>query len=64
MLPEGPGPDTDASTIGRIVTITKHGARSYAQVTMPTGLEFLGDRLYASAWGVAAFLGMPSAGES
>lgn len=63
LPPEGPGPDTDPSTIGRIVKITKHGARSYAQVTMPTGLEFLGDKLYASAWSVAIFLGIEGAGE-
>ena len=34
--------------IGQVVTITPKGARSYAQVTMPTGLEFSG-HLYGSA---------------
>jgi hypothetical protein len=64
--PEGEGPppaDFDASTVGQVVRIDRHDHRSYAQVTMPTGLEFHDGRLYASAWSVAAFLGMPGAGE-
>jgi len=32
-------------------------------VTMPTGLEIEGGELYASAWSVAAFLGIPGRGE-
>jgi hypothetical protein len=45
------------------VKITPNGARSYAQVTMPTGLEISGGHLYASAWGVAIFLGQEGRGE-
>ena len=30
--------------------ITPNGNRSYAQVTLPTGLEFSGGKLFASAW--------------
>ena len=64
--PEGEGPPPegfDPAEVGQVIKIDKHGKRTYAQVTMPTGLEFLYGRLYASAWSVAGFLGMPSAGE-
>lgn len=62
--PEGPPPDDfDPSTIGRIVRVDRDGARSYVQVTMPTGLDFHGGVLYASAWSVAGFLGIPDAGQ-
>src|SRR5690606_31216292 len=56
---DGPPPDDfDPSTVGRIVKVTRHGDRSYAAVTMPTGLEFHDGKLYASAWSIAPFLGM------
>ena len=62
--PEGePPPGFDATPVGQIVRITPNGARSYAQVTLPTGLEFLGGELFASAWSVAIFLGLQDAGE-
>jgi hypothetical protein len=31
-------------------------------VTMPTGLEFTGGKLYATSWSIAGLLGIPSAG--
>lgn len=62
--PAGPPPgDFDPSSVGQIVRIAPDGTRSYAQVTMPTGLDFHGGTLYASAWSVAGFLGMPDAGQ-
>ena len=62
--PEGePGPDFDPSTVGRIVKIEPDGDRAAAAVTLPSGLEFEGDDLYASAWSVAIFLGLEDAGE-
>jgi outer membrane protein assembly factor BamB len=60
--PAGP-PPADPSTIGRIVKVPRHGARSYAQVTMPTGLLISHGRLYASAWSIAGFLGLADRGE-
>lgn len=57
---EGPGPDLDPSTIGEVTRIAWHGERSTAQVTMPTGLLVDGGELYASAWSVASFLGLPA----
>ncbi len=61
----GPPPETEeaAEPIGRIVKIARNGTRSYAQVTLPTGLSFLGDKLYASAWSVGIFIGLPGRGE-
>ena len=64
--PEGEGPpppDFDPSEVGEITRIAPNGTRSYAQVTMPTGLEFLNGKLFASAWSVAIFLGIEDAGE-
>ncbi|MGY2065644.1 ScyD/ScyE family protein [Blastococcus sp. SYSU DS0619] len=61
---EGPPPaDFDPSTVGELTRIARDGSRATADVTMPTGLEIEGGDLYASAWSIAAFLGMPSAGE-
>jgi hypothetical protein len=57
-----PGPDFDPSSIGRIIRID-HGVRTAAQVTMPTGLVLKNGHLYASAWSIAAFLGIPHAGQ-
>ncbi|MGY1884098.1 ScyD/ScyE family protein [Blastococcus sp. SYSU DS0753] len=63
-FPEGPpAEDFDPSTIGEVTRISPSGERATAQVTMPTGLEWTHGHLYASAWSVAGFLGMPGAGE-
>jgi len=65
--PEGDGPPPDGfdpSTIGRIVRVAPNGTRTYAQVTMPVGLDYAGGTLYSSAWSVAGlFLGIPNAGQ-
>ena len=62
--PEGePGPGFDPSTVGQIIKIAPSGKRTYAQVTMPTGLLFKGGHLYSTAWSVASFLGIPDAGQ-
>lgn len=64
--PEGEGPPPagfDPSTVGQIVKITPDGARSYAQVTMPSGLLIDKGTLYASAWSVAGQFGLPNAGQ-
>lgn len=41
-------PDADPSTMGQIVRIPRCAQRTYAQVTMPSGLLWSGGRLYAS----------------
>ena len=54
--PEGDGPPPDGfdpSTIGRIVARREDGTRTYAQVTMPVGLDYADGTLYSSAWSVA-----------
>jgi hypothetical protein len=62
--PEGePAPDFDPATIGQIVKVQPNGKRSYAQVTMPTGLIWRNGNLYSSAWSIASFLGMSNAGQ-
>lgn len=62
--PEGePGPDFDPATVGEVVRIERDGDRSTAQVAMPTGLLVRKGDLYASAWSVAGFLGIPGRGE-
>lgn len=58
-----PPPDFDPASIGRIVRIATDGTRTYASVTMPTGLDFHHGVLYVSAWSVAGFLGIPDAGQ-
>ena len=60
---EEPGPDFDPSGVGRIVKIDRRGNRTFAQVTLPTGLLYTGGSLYASAWSVAGFLGILDAGQ-
>lgn len=63
-MPEGePGPDFDPSTVGQIVRVSPWGKRTYAQVTMPTGMVLLGKSLYSSAWSTAGFLGIEGAGQ-
>lgn len=64
--PEGDGPppaNFDPSTVGQIVKITPGRPRTYAQVTMPSGLLLKHGELYASAWSIASFLGIPDAGQ-
>ena len=58
-----PPPDFDPASVGRIVRIDADGTRTYAAVTMPTGLDFHKGILYASAWSTAGFLGIPDAGQ-
>ncbi|MGN9909969.1 ScyD/ScyE family protein [Phytohabitans sp. LJ34] len=60
--PGEPPPGFDPSTVGRITRIER-GRITHAQVTMPTGLEYIGGRLYATSWSIAAFLGIPHAGQ-
>ena len=57
-----PPPGLDPSTVGRITRI-QNGRITHAQVTMPTGLEYFGGRLYASSWSIASFLGIQHAGK-
>ena len=61
--PEGPPPGFDPSTVGRLVKITRADKRSYAAVTLPTGLAYRGGAVYASAWSIAGGLGVPDAGQ-
>lgn len=63
--PEGEDlpPGFDPSTVGRIVKVDRHGQRTYAAVTMPTGLDYEDGELYASAWSVAIFLGIEGGGQ-
>ncbi|SDR90871.1 hypothetical protein SAMN04488543_0729 [Friedmanniella luteola] len=66
--PEGddpPPPGFDPSAVGQIVKREPSSAhkRSYAQVTMPSGLLVRDGKLYASAWSIAGFLGIPAAGQ-
>ena len=59
--PEGePGPGFDPATIGEVTRIDRRGERTVAQVPMPTGLQTRGGVLFASAWSVAEFLGLPA----
>lgn len=58
-----PPPDFDPSTVGQMVLVPRWGHRQYAQVTMPSGLLMDGGRLYASAWSIASFVGIPDAGQ-
>lgn len=60
---EEPGPDFDPTPVGRVVKVEPDGDRAAAAVTLPSGLEFEGDELYASAWSIAIFLGLEDRGE-
>jgi len=61
---EPPGPDFDPTTVGQIVRVSRWGdERSYAQVTMPSGLLHERGKLWSSAWAVAIFLEIPAAGQ-
>jgi hypothetical protein len=63
---DGPPPaGFDPATVGQIVK-RQAGHRhpfTYAQVTMPSGLLIEDRKLYASAWSIAGFLGLPEAGQ-
>jgi DNA-binding beta-propeller fold protein YncE len=62
--PEGDGPpppDFDPASVGRLTRVD-HGRVTHAAVTMPTGLQYAGGRLYASSWSIAGQLGIPHAG--
>ncbi len=60
--PDGPpAPGFDPADVGRITRI-RHGHRTHAAVTMPTGLVLRGGQLYASSWSIASFLGIQGAG--
>ena len=48
----------DPATIGQIVKVAPDGSRTYAQVTMPSGLLWNSGKLYASAWSL-----VPKAGQ-
>jgi hypothetical protein len=58
-----PPPGFDPSTVGQIVKVNPGHARTYAQVTMPSGLLIKGGKLYASAWSVGTFVGKQNAGQ-
>jgi hypothetical protein len=58
-----PPPGFDPSTVGRIVRIEPNGRRTYAQVTMPTGLAWHDGALHSTAWSIASFMGMQRAGQ-
>lgn len=58
-----PPPGFDPSTVGQIVAVPRFGPRSYAQVTMPSGLLWSHGKLYASAWAIASFVGISDAGQ-
>ncbi|MGI3781573.1 MAG: ScyD/ScyE family protein [Janthinobacterium lividum] len=53
----------DPATIGQIVKVAPDGKRTYAQVTMPSGLLYTGGKLYASTWAIAGELGAAGAGQ-
>jgi outer membrane protein assembly factor BamB len=53
----------DPKTIGQIVKVAPDGKRTYAQVTMPSGLLFTGGKLYASTWAIASQGGIQHAGQ-
>ena len=57
-----PGPGFDPADVGRIGRI-RDGHRTYAPVTMPTGLVLRDGKLFASSWSIASFLGMQHAGQ-
>ncbi|WP_369130907.1 ScyD/ScyE family protein [Modestobacter roseus] len=58
--PEGePAPGFDPAGVGEVTRIDRAGNRSTAQVTMPTGLLVDRGGLVASAWSIAALLGLP-----
>jgi len=64
--PQGEGPPPpgfDPATIGRIIRVAPDGTRTSVPVTMPTGLVWGHGRLYASAWSVGVFFGIPHAGQ-
>ena len=64
--PEGDGPPPagfDPATVGQIVRVSSDGRRSYAQLTMPSGLLEYRGRLVSSTWAIASFVGLQDAGQ-
>jgi hypothetical protein len=61
--PGEPPPGFDPAPVGQITRIARHGKQSHAQVTMPIGLQLKGDRLFSTAWSLAALLGIPDGGQ-
>jgi hypothetical protein len=59
--PGEPPPGFDPAGVGRLTRI-QHGRITHASVTMPTGLDYFGGRLYATSWSIAGLLGIPNAG--
>ena len=60
--PAGPPPaNFDPAKVGRLTRI-QHGKVTHAAVTMPTGLEYAGGKLYATSWSIAGELGIENAG--
>jgi hypothetical protein len=58
-------PAFDPKAVGQIVKVAPDGKRTYAQVTMPSGLFFKNGVLYANTWAVAgSFFGIPHAGQT
>lgn len=53
----------DPAAVGQIVKVAPDGKRTYAQVTMPSGLLFTGGKLYANTWAVAGLLELDHPGE-
>ncbi|MCM4084955.1 hypothetical protein [Paractinoplanes hotanensis] len=47
--------------MGRLTRI-EHGRVTHAAVTMPTGVEYAGGKLYATSWSIAGFFGLKDAG--
>jgi hypothetical protein len=64
-FPMGAAPpaDFDPATVGELVRIDEDDNRTTLQATMTTGLEIEDGELYAAAWSVAGFMGMPGRGE-
>jgi hypothetical protein len=55
----------DPKAVGQIVKVAPDGKRTYAQVTMPSGLLFKNGVLYANTWAVAgSFFGIKQAGQT
>jgi hypothetical protein len=62
--PMGPPPaNFDASTVGQIVRIDRHGHRTYAQVTTPSSVEIEHGQLYSTAFSVGLDPSKPVVGQ-
>jgi hypothetical protein len=54
----------DPKAVGQIVKVAPDGKRTYAQVTMPSGLLFKNGVLYANTWAIAGQFGISKAGQT